>query len=67
MPKGVEAHCGCRTLCVKRSAPYSRMGAIKDVSGLWHRYGASPAPGGLRPLMRSKAPGVKASRDEKWA
>jgi len=43
-------------LVVKRSAPYSRIGAIRDVASLWHRYGARPAPGGLRSLMRAKAP-----------
>jgi len=43
-------------LGVKRSTPYSRMGEIQDVAGLWHRYGVRPAPGGLRVLMRAKAP-----------
>jgi len=33
-------------LGVNRSAPYSKMGAIKHVASLWHRYGAKPAPGG---------------------
>jgi len=33
-------------LGVKRSDPYSKMGATKDVASLWHRYGARPAPGG---------------------
>jgi len=54
-------------LGVKRSAPYSRMGASRDVASLWHRYGARPAPGGLRRLMRAKAPWARASRCEKWA
>ena len=54
-------------LGVKRSAPYSKMGATKDVVSLWHRYGAKPAPGGLRRLMRAKAPWARASRREKWA
>jgi len=40
---------------VKWSAPYSRMGATKDIASLWHRYGARPAPEGLRRLMRAKA------------
>jgi len=53
-------------LGVKRSASYSRMGATKDVASLWHRYGARPAPGGLRRLMRVKAPWARASRREKW-
>ena len=44
------------TLGVKRSAPYRRMGAIRDVASLWHRYGARPAPGGLRRLIWAKAP-----------
>jgi len=43
------------TLRVKRSAPYRKMGATKDVGSLWYRYGARPAPGGLRRLMRAKA------------
>jgi len=54
-------------LGVKRSAPYSKMGATKDVASLWHRYGARPAPGGLRRLMRAKAPWARASWSEKWA
>jgi len=54
-------------LGVKRSAPYSRMGATKDVASLWHRYGARPAPGGLRRLMRAKAPWARVSWYEKWA
>ena len=54
-------------LGVKRSDPYSKMGATTDVASLWHRYGARPAPGGLRPQMRAKAPWVKATRREKWA
>ena len=54
-------------LGVKRPAPYSRMGATRDVASLWHRYGASPGPGGLRCLMRAKAPRATASRCEKWA
>ena len=54
-------------LGVKRSDPYSKMGATKDIASLWHRYGARPAPGGLRPLMKAKAPWARASRREKWA
>ena len=54
-------------LAVKRSAPYSKMGATKDVASLWYRYGARPAPRGLRRLMRPNAPWVRASRCEKWA
>jgi len=40
----------------RRSAPESRIGVIRDVASLWHRYGARPAPGGLKGLMRAKAP-----------
>jgi len=54
-------------LGVKRSAPYSRMGAINDVASLWHRHGARPAPGRLRCLMNAKAPCARAKRCEKWA
>jgi len=54
-------------LGVKRSAPYGRMGATKDVASLWHRYGARPAPGGLKHLMRAKPPWARASRCEKCA
>jgi len=50
----------------KWSAPYSRMVATKDAASLWHRYGARPAPGGLRRLMRAQAPWARASRCEKW-
>jgi len=52
---------------VKRSAPQSRIGAIRDVASLWHRYGARPASGGLKHLMRAKAPCASASRCWKWA
>jgi len=52
-------------LGVKRSAQYSWMGEIKDVASLWHRYGARPAQGGLRRLMRAKAPCARANRREK--
>jgi len=54
-------------LGVKRSDPYSKMGATKDIASRWHRYGARPAPGGLRRLMRAKAPWARASLREKWA
>ena len=54
-------------LGVKRSDPYSGMGATKDVASLRHRNGARPAPGGLRRLMRAKAPWARASRREKSA
>jgi len=54
-------------LGVKRSARYSRMGATRDLASLWHTYGARPAPGGLRRLMRAKAPWARACRREKWA
>jgi len=72
MPIGVEekqfvAHL-C-TLCQKtlslemepglgemRSAQNRRMSVTRDVASLWHRYGASPAPVGLRCLIRAKAP-----------
>jgi len=50
------------TLGVNRSAPYSKMGATKDVSSLWHRYGARPAPGGLRRLIRAKTAWARDSR-----
>jgi len=50
-----------------RSAPYSRMGATRDIASLYHRYGARPAPGGLRRLMSAKAPWTRANRPEKWA
>ena len=53
-------------VCVKRSALYSRMGVTKGVASLWHRYGARPAPGGLRPL-RAKASWARASPCEMWA
>jgi len=33
-------------LGVKRSAPYWRMGATKNVASLFHMYGARPALGG---------------------
>jgi len=45
---------------VNRSAPYSKMGAITELASLWYTYGARPAPGGLRQLIRAKAPWVKA-------
>jgi len=43
------------------------MGVTKDVASLWHRYGARPAPGGLRRLMRANVPWARASWCEKWA
>ena len=49
-------------LCVKRSGPYSRMWATSHVASLWHRYGARPELGGLKRLMRAKAPWARASR-----
>jgi len=52
------------TLGVKRSAPYRRMGATRHVASLWHWYRVRPAPGGLRDLMRAKAPWARASRCE---
>ena len=54
-------------LGMRRSAPYSKIGAIKDVASQWHRYGARPTPRGLRRLMRVKAPWARASLCEKWA
>jgi len=54
-------------LGIKRSAPYSRMGATRDVASLWYRYRARPVPGGLKHLMRAKAPWARASQCEKWA
>jgi len=52
-------------LGVKWSAQYSKMGATKDVASLWYRYGARPAPAGLRRLMRANAPWARASLCEK--
>jgi len=43
------------------------MGANRDIASLWHRYRASPAPGGLRLLIRANAPCAGAWRREKWA
>jgi len=43
-------------LGVRRSAPYSRIGVMSNVASLWDRYGARPAPGLLKRLMRAKAP-----------
>jgi len=54
-------------LGMKRSTPYTRMGATRDAASLWHRYGGRPALGGQRCLMRVKAPWGRASRCGKWA
>jgi len=64
--QNVFRHAMAPALGERRSAPYSRMGATKDVASLWHRYGDRPAPGGLRRLIRGKAPWARASRFEKW-
>jgi len=54
-------------LGVKRSAPYSKIGPTKEAASRWHRYRARPAPGGLRRLIRAKAPWARASLCEKLA
>jgi len=54
-------------LGMKRSARYRRIGATRDVASLWHRYEARPALGGLRRLLRVKAPWARASQCEKMA
>jgi len=53
-------------LGVKRSTQSRRRGATSDFARLWHRWGVSPAPGGLRGLMRAKAPWPSAWWGEKW-
>jgi len=53
-------------LGVKRSAPYRSMGATRDVASLWIGYGARPAVGELRRLMRAKTPGARARQCEQW-
>jgi len=40
-------------LGVKRSAPNSKIGATREVASRWHTYGARPAPGALRRLLRA--------------
>jgi len=54
-------------LGVKRSAPYSKIRATKEVASRWHRYGARPALGGVSRLRRAKVPWARAGLCEKWA
>ena len=50
----------------KRSAPYSIIGAMREVANLWHRWGEKPDPGGDRRLIEAKAPLARASLLAKW-
>ena len=52
---------------VKRSEPYRRIGAIRELARRWHRYGGRPLPGGERGLTASKAPCASESLRAKWA
>ena len=52
---------------VKRSEPYRRIGATKEVARRWQRYGGRPLPGGERRLTASKAPCARESLRAKWA
>ena len=46
---------------VKRSAPYSRTGAIREEARQWQRYGGRPLPGGERRFTASSAPWARAN------
>ena len=52
---------------VKRSEPYRRIGAIREVASRWQRYGGRPLPGGERRFTASKAPCARESLRAKWA